>query len=211
VFDEVFTGLYRLGRFSSSSFLQTHPDISCHAKLLTGGLVPLCATVASDSIYDAFLGSEKRDALLHGHSYTAHAVGCHVANTSIKAMLDLDRGGKWQVYKDDWVESASSKSGDELDVWSVWSKNFIQRMSNRRDVESVVALGSVLGITLHDDERGGYNSSVAAGLQKRLSEGSVDFKMHSRVLGNVFYLMAGQVSERETLLSIERLLLDACP
>ena len=75
VFDEVFTGLYRLGRFSPASFLQTNPDISCHAKLLTGGLVPLCTTLASDSIYNAFLSSEKRDALLHGHSYTAHAVG----------------------------------------------------------------------------------------------------------------------------------------
>lgn len=159
IFDEVFTGIYRLGRFSSSSFLQIHPDISCHAKLLTGGLVPLCATLASDSIYDAFLGTEKRDALLHGHSYTAHAVGCHVANTSINTMIDMDRGGEWQVYKDDWVEKASSRptraSGEtEVDVWSVWSKDFIERISNRRDVESVVALGSVLAISLHDNERG---------------------------------------------------------
>jgi dethiobiotin synthetase/adenosylmethionine--8-amino-7-oxononanoate aminotransferase len=57
----------------------------------------------------------------------------------------------------------------------------------------------------------GYNSSAATGLQKRVLEGSADFKVHSRVLGNVFYLMASQVSERESLLSIERLLLDACP
>lgn len=68
VFDEVFTGLYRLGRFSSASFLQVYPDISVHAKLLTGGLVPLCSTLASENIYNAFLGLEKRDALLHGHS-----------------------------------------------------------------------------------------------------------------------------------------------
>jgi bifunctional dethiobiotin synthetase / adenosylmethionine---8-amino-7-oxononanoate aminotransferase len=227
VFDEVFTGLYRLGRFTSSSFLQTHPDISCHAKLLTGGLVPLCTTLASDSIYEAFLGSEKRDALLHGHSYTAHAVGCHVANASINTMLDMDRAGQWQVYKDDWVESTSSSvsARDGSDVWSVWSRDFIQRVSKRRDVESVVALGSVLAISLHDRERGelpslssstgadcvGYNSSAAVGLQKKLLEGSEDFKVHSRVLGNVFYLMAGQMSKRETLLSIEYLLLDVLP
>jgi dethiobiotin synthetase/adenosylmethionine--8-amino-7-oxononanoate aminotransferase len=42
-------------------------------------------------------------------------------------------------------------------------------------------------------------------------EGSADFKVHSRVLGNVFYLMASQVSERKSLLSIEQLLLDALP
>ena len=219
--------MYRLGRFSASSFLQVDPDISCHAKLLTGGLVPLCATLASDSIYDAFLGAEKRDALLHGHSYTAHAVGCHVANTSLDMMMDMDRDGDWQTYKDDWVEPASSSASDESGqgVWSVWSKDFIQRISNRQDVESVVTLGSVLAISLHDNERGeypppalrlntdflGYNSSAAVGLQKRVLDGSPDFKVHSRVLGNVFYLMASQVSERKSLLSIERLLLDSCP
>ena len=57
----------------------------------------------------------------------------------------------------------------------------------------------------------GYNSLAAVGLQKRVLDGSADFKVHSRVLGNVFYLMASQVSERKSLLSIERLLLDACP
>lgn len=214
IFDEVFTGIYRLGRFSASSFLQIHPDISCHAKLLTGGLVPLCATVASDSIYYAFLGTDKRDALLHGHSYTAHAVGCQVANTSLNMMMDMDRGGKWQVYKNDWTEPTSTSptqmlDTNSLDVWSVWTKEFVQQISNRRDVESVVALGSVLGITLHDSERG-YNSSAAAGLQKKVLEGSTNFKVHSRVLGNVFYLMASQVSERKSLQSIERLLLDSC-
>jgi dethiobiotin synthetase/adenosylmethionine--8-amino-7-oxononanoate aminotransferase len=164
IFDEVFTGLYRLGRFSSASFLQVHPDISVHAKLLTGGLVPLCTTLASDSIYDAFIGSEKRDALLHGHSYTAHAVGCHVANTSLNTMLEMDRSGQWQVYKEDWADAAAAPSssapstpstGTGLEVWSSWSKSFIQQISKSRDVESVIALGSVLAINLHDNERAG--------------------------------------------------------
>lgn len=211
VFDEVFTGLYRLGRFSSASFLQTNPDISCHAKLLTGGLVPLCTTLASDSIYNAFLSSEKRDALLHGHSYTAHAVGCHVANTSLKTMMDMDQGEQWQVYKDDWSatpKSASAKTDSKLDVWSVWSKDFIHRISLSKDVESVIALGSVLAIALHDDQAG-YSSSAAAGLQKKMLEGSTEFNVHSRVLGNVFYLMAGQTSKEETLQEIERLLSEA--
>lgn len=156
VFDEVFTGLYRLGRFSSASFLQIHPDISCHAKLLTGGLVPLCTTLASDSIYSAFLGSEKRDALLHGHSYTAHAVGCHVANTSLNAMLDMERGAAWRVYKDDWASATpASPPGGALDVWSAWSREFIDKVSRRRDVESVIALGSVLAISLRDNDGAG--------------------------------------------------------
>lgn len=54
----------------------------------------------------------------------------------------------------------------------------------------------------------GYNSSAAAGLQKKLLEAPTELKFHSRGLGNVFYLMASQTSTRETLQSIERLLLD---
>jgi dethiobiotin synthetase/adenosylmethionine--8-amino-7-oxononanoate aminotransferase len=211
VFDEVFTGLYRLGHFSSSSFLQTNPDISCHAKLLTGGLVPLCTTLASDSIYNAFLSSEKRDALLHGHSYTAHAVGCHVANTSLKAMMDMDQNGEWQAYKDDWSaghRSTAINTDRKLDVWSVWSRDFIHNISMSKDVESVIALGSVLAIAL-PDEQAGYSSSAATGLQKQMLEGSTEFNVHSRVLGNVFYLMASQTSKPETLQEIEMLLTEA--
>jgi len=54
----------------------------------------------------------------------------------------------------------------------------------------------------------GYNSSAAIGLQKILLEGLKEFKIHSRVLGNVMYLMASQISKREALLNIEGLLLN---
>lgn len=101
LFDEVFTGLYRLGRFSAASFLQVDPDISTHAKLLTAGILPLSATLASESIYNAFLGDEKADALLHGHSYTAHPIGCTVANVGLKAMRSFSMFG-WDRYRENW-------------------------------------------------------------------------------------------------------------
>ena len=179
--------------------------------------MPLCTTVASDSIYNAFLSSDKRDALLHGHSYTAHPVGCNVANSSLNAMMDMDRNGEWQVYKDDWgVKAKPEPPGDESKitdenvggVWSSWSKSFIHNISLSKDVESVIALGSVLAIALHD-EQVGYSSSAAAGLQKRMLEDSPQFNVHSRVLGNVFYLMASQSSKPGTLKEIERLLSQA--
>ncbi|CZT06973.1 related to acetylornithine aminotransferase [Rhynchosporium graminicola] len=213
IFDEVFTGLYRLGRFTSSSFIQTHADISVHAKLLTGGLVPLCTTVASESIYEAFLGEQKSDALLHGHSYTAHPVGCHVANTSLDMLRDLDAGGAWEGYRRDWAEGnvVLAKGRHEVpsnecgDVWSVWGKGFVKQISCSREVESVVALGSVLAISLQD-KHAGYSSTAAIGLQKKLLTGSVEFKIHVRVLGNVLYMMASQMSKPETLRGIEKFL-----
>jgi bifunctional dethiobiotin synthetase / adenosylmethionine---8-amino-7-oxononanoate aminotransferase len=152
IFDEVFTGLYRLGRFSSSSFLEIHPDISVHAKLLTGGLVPLCTTLASESIFEDFLSSQKSDALLHGHSYTAHAVGCKVAETSLKMMLDMDKQGSWDEFRQLWSEPLNSDAGKirGSSTWSTWSRKFVCDVSHSKEAESVIALGSVLAISLLD-------------------------------------------------------------
>jgi hypothetical protein len=94
--------------------------------------------------------------------YTAHAVGCHVANTSLRMMLEMDEDGAWQTYKDDWSEKPPTalpklpeiRNQYTADVWSVWSKRFVQNISNSRKVESVIALGSVLAISLHDIQAG---------------------------------------------------------
>jgi dethiobiotin synthetase/adenosylmethionine--8-amino-7-oxononanoate aminotransferase len=161
VFDEVFTGLNRLGRFSSASFLDVHPDISVHAKLLTGGLLPLSITTASDSIFKAFWGDAKSEALLHGHSYTAHAVGCHVANVSLDAIQDAKCGNDWKNYQENWstinqgeanVKSTTSMTGatSHQACWSMWSKSFVLYVSNHERVDYVNALGSVLAVSLND-------------------------------------------------------------
>jgi hypothetical protein len=126
-----------------------------HAKLLTGGLVPLAATVASEAIYDVFLGDEKRDALLHGHSYTAHAVGCAVAEASVKELLRIEGGEEWEAFRAPWGKTkVDSASGGKDGVWSMWSPTFLDSVSRRTEVESVVALGSVLAIKLRDENPG---------------------------------------------------------
>ncbi|ERS97389.1 dethiobiotin synthase [Sporothrix schenckii ATCC 58251] len=201
VFDEVFTGLTRLGPFSPSTLLGVHPDISVHAKLLTGGLVPLAATAASEAIYKTFLGAEKRDALLHGHSYTAHAVGCKVAETSIKELLQMEASGAWDDFKRPWEQGKGI-------VWSMWSPTFLSEVSCRAEVDSIVALGSVLAIKLRD-ENPGYASSAAVGLQSALFSVSGGFKIHSRVLGNVFYIMASQTTEVNIVKQIQDMILEA--
>ena len=156
MFDEVFTGLYRLGRFSAASFLQTHPDISVNAKLLTGGLLPLSITSASESIFKAFWGDAKSEALLHGHSYTAHAVGCHVANTSLQIMQHASTSLEWKDLQHQW------SSRDDNSCWSMWSKSFIDGLSQHDRVEYVNALGSVLAVSLIDEAGSGKSCYALA-------------------------------------------------
>ncbi|KAG6025511.1 hypothetical protein E4U41_001502, partial [Claviceps citrina] len=234
IFDEVFTGLYRLGRRTSASFLGLHPDISVHAKLLTGGLLPLCATLASEAIFGAFLGPDKTDALLHGHSYTAHPIGCRVALESLRQMRRMEDHGAW-----DWARaqgwaasrplSSSSKqqqqqqqqqqdghgvvvdnnnnnNNNNNNGWSTWPRRFVEHLSRQTDhVTGVWALGSVLAIHLADPAgRPGYGSNAAAALRDELAAGRPDggagpWNVHSRVLGNVLYLMTSQVTSEETV------------
>lgn len=146
--DEVFAGLFRLGRLSASSFLQIEPDISVHAKLLTGGLLPLAVTLASESVFGAFLADDTPAALLHGHSYTAHPVGCAVAVASLRAMLDMERAGRFAP--------AAEGSGPGTGVWSCWSTPFVRELSALERVDGVVALGTVLAVTLRAAEPGAF-------------------------------------------------------
>ncbi|KAF3892786.1 Dysfunctional dethiobiotin synthetase/adenosylmethionine-8-amino-7-oxononanoate aminotransferase [Trichophyton interdigitale] len=212
IFDEVFTGLYRLGRRTAASFLDVDPDVSVHAKLLTGGLMPLCTTLASNEIFETFDSPHKSDALLHGHSYTANPVGCSVAMASLREMENMEHSGYWDEFVQDWKRTTTTPAGNNArsltrpEVWSCWPQALVSDLSYADGVESVFAIGSVLSITLRDQHGGGYTSNAASGLQKKLMAGEGSFNIHSRVLGNVLYLMASVTSTREVLSKVETLL-----
>lgn len=70
-------------------------------------------------------------------------------------MQDMEKDGVWQGYKDDWKGTTIGGGKDDLEIWSVWSKSFVEDISKSRDVESVIALGSVLAISLRDTEHAG--------------------------------------------------------
>jgi dethiobiotin synthetase/adenosylmethionine--8-amino-7-oxononanoate aminotransferase len=211
IFDEVFTGLYRLGRFDAAGFLGTDPDIVVNAKLLTGGLLPLCTTTASEAIFEAFLGADKSDALLHGHSYTAHAIGCSVANKSLSTMASISQSDDWEGFRKDWKSSALTDGHANSTPWSMWSKSFVESVSRKPKVESVFAIGSVFAMSLKDPAGSGYASTAATGLRDRLFNGSQPGEpvIHSRVLGNVLYLMGAMTSTPETLKGVEETVLRA--
>ena len=152
IFDEVFVGLNRIGMESTGSLLGVHPDISVYAKVLTGGLVPLAVTLASSSIFEAFLSDKKADALLHGHSYTAHPVGCEVANETFSLIDKLSLSEDWTSAQASWANPDGSKGK----VWSLWRPDFITAISKLPQVKETMTLGSVLSIKIQDNSAGKY-------------------------------------------------------
>lgn len=85
VCDEVATGFGRTGTMFAVEQAGISPDILCMAKGITGGYLPLAATLATEEIYEAFLGkpSEYR-ALFHGHTYGGNPLGCASAIASLE-------------------------------------------------------------------------------------------------------------------------------
>jgi adenosylmethionine-8-amino-7-oxononanoate aminotransferase len=83
IFDEVFTGFGRAGTMFACQQADTVPDIIALSKALTGGTLPLAATVATAKIFDAFWSEDPEKALMHGPTYMANALGCAAANASL--------------------------------------------------------------------------------------------------------------------------------
>ncbi len=83
IFDEVFTGFGRTGTMFACEAAGVVPDIIALSKALTGGTLPLAATVAAKKVFDTFWSDDPKKALMHGPSYMANALGCAAANASL--------------------------------------------------------------------------------------------------------------------------------
>ena len=83
IFDEIFTGFGRTGTMFAFEQAGVAPDIITLSKALTGGTLPLAATIATDALFEAFLSESPATALMHGPTYMANPLGCAAANASL--------------------------------------------------------------------------------------------------------------------------------
>ena len=81
--DEIATGFARTGSMFACHEAAIDPDIICIGKALSGGHMPLAATLASAKIFDAFLSDSDDHALMHGPTFMAHPIACAAANASL--------------------------------------------------------------------------------------------------------------------------------
>ena len=178
VFDEIAAGLYRVGVRSCREILDANPDIASYAKLLTGGLVPLSVTLATEDVFETFLGDEKGQALLHGHSYTANPIGCVSAIHALETYNEvLEKNGK----------------GDERQLFDAEQ---VRELSHLAVVQQSFSLGTVLAVTIAPEE-GGQTGYAAAARTTPMVRALRDKGIYARPLGNVIYIMASPLTSRE--------------
>jgi adenosylmethionine-8-amino-7-oxononanoate aminotransferase len=82
--DEVAVGFGRTGRMFACEHAGISPDLMCLGKGISGGVLPLAATLTTEEIFEAFLGDyEERKAFFHGHTYCGNPVACAAAQASL--------------------------------------------------------------------------------------------------------------------------------
>lgn len=84
--DEVFTGFYRTGRLFAFEHADLKPDFITLSKGLTGGFVPLGATLATEEVFEAFASNDRGRTFMHGHSFSANPIACAAGIASWKLL-----------------------------------------------------------------------------------------------------------------------------
>ena len=165
IFDEVMTGFFRTGTLFAYMQTNVQPDLVCLSKGITGGILPLGATLVKGEYFSAFLGDSFSEALAHGHSFTGNPITCAAALASLDL---LERGDAGAVVND--ISSQLSAG--------------IERLARRFPIEKTRVLGGIGAFELKG-KSANYSSADGRPLARYCQERGVLL----RPLGNVVYLM----------------------
>ncbi|MDF3821797.1 adenosylmethionine--8-amino-7-oxononanoate transaminase [Leptospira sp. 96542] len=86
IFDEVFTGMGRLGNYFAYQKANVKPDLIAMAKGLTGGVLPLAATLVSEKVYERFITDDPYKSFFHAHTMTGNPLACSVGLAAISIL-----------------------------------------------------------------------------------------------------------------------------
>ena len=161
--DEVMTGFGRTGPLFACERADVAPDLLCMSKGLTGGVLPLGATAATETIFDAFLDGDRSKTFFHGHSYTANPIACAAALASL-SLFDED-------------------SDDDRIRIEVTHARHLEALRGTRGVRAVRQLGTVAAIELESTP--GYLSEIG----RELAAFAIGEGVLLRPLGNVAYCL----------------------
>jgi adenosylmethionine---8-amino-7-oxononanoate aminotransferase len=184
--DEIATGFGRTGRMFACEHEGAVPDIMCLSKGITGGYMPLAVTLATEEIYNAFLGEFKDlKTFFHGHSYTGNPLACAAA----LACLDL-------FEKEKTIENLQGK----INILKDWLKDVI----GLDHVGNVRNAGFMAGVELTQDKKTKTPYDWADKMGRRVAIHARDNGVFIRPLGNVIVIMPPlSISEQNLIKLLE--------
>ena len=172
--DEVLTGFGRTGPFFACEHAAVSPDLMCLSKGITGGFLPLGATLATDALFESFVSADRSKTLFHGHSYTANPIACAAGLASLSLCDDACAERRRAIGRSH--RAAAS------------------RLESLPGVSNVRVLGTVLAMELTSKDAG-YLSTVGPAFARFSLERGVLL----RPLGNTVYVLPPYCSTADDL------------
>lgn len=171
IFDEVASGIGRCGTMFACEREGFVPDLLCLAKGLTGGYLPLAATLATEEVYEAFLGPpEEGRTLFHGHTYTGNPLGASAALATLSIFEE-----------EDVLAELPDKAG--------WLARELDRLRGLAAVGDIRHVGLAAGVELVADPETGERYPPAERIGVRVCRAAREEGVFLRPLGDVIVLM----------------------
>jgi adenosylmethionine---8-amino-7-oxononanoate aminotransferase len=163
--DEVLTGFGRTGKMFACDLAGVAPDLMCLSKGITGGFLPMGATLCSDRVEASFRSENRLHTFYHGHSYTGNALACAAANASLR------------IFDEEPVF-------ERIAVMAEINSERLAELKKFPQVGEVRQIGTIGAIELRADDAG-YLSAMRPKLYQFFLERGVLL----RPLGNVVYVL----------------------
>lgn len=183
--DEVLTGFGRCGKMFACELAGVVPDMMCLSKALTGGVLPMGATLCSEDIYDAFRSTDRARTFYHGHSYTGNPIAAAAGVASL------------EIFENEPV----------LDRVAEISEIQVERLGairNHPAVADIRAIGTMGAIELRADDAGYFSK-----LRPALYRFFLDSGVLLRPLGNVVYVLPPYVISKDDLHCVHDVIAEA--
>ncbi|MFK7740804.1 MAG: adenosylmethionine--8-amino-7-oxononanoate transaminase [Planctomycetota bacterium] len=176
VADEVMTGFGRTGALFACQKAGVQPDLLCLAKGLTGGMLPLAATLATEAMFECFLHDQRSRFFPHGHTFTANPIACAVARASLVLTLRNDVPARLEHIGATLHAYLRDLQGHEC-------------VRDLRHLGGMVALDLVAPAAATRGERASSPSGYLSDLAPRIRRRAIEMGVLLRPLGNVLYAL----------------------
>jgi len=163
--DEVMTGFGRTGTLFACEQANIAPDLLCLSKGISGGFLPMAATLATGEIYDAFYSQERAKTFFHSSSYTGNALACAAANANLK------------IFDQEPVL-------ERINTLATHHAAHLKRFEEHKLISDIRQTGTIAALEIHAPD-GGYFSEMG----KTLTQFYLENDILLRPLGNVVYVL----------------------
>lgn len=188
IVDEVATGFGRTGKMFACQHEGVRPDLMAVAKGLTGGYLPLAATLTTEAVYEAFLGEYSEfKTFFHGHSYTGNPLGCAAALANLR------------VFK-------KEKTLQKVRAKTRLLRKALRTLDRLEHVGEVRQCGMIVGIELVRDKGRKTPYALTDKMGMAVASEARERGMLIRPIGNVVILMPPLVTPEKTLLRMVSIL-----